>query len=538
MNPHRLTRRDFVSLAGTAALTSALAPSLLAREEKTAQPFGAVVGDPISAKLGETVLKEGGNAVDAAVTAALASCICSPSKCGIGGYGGHAMIALAHPKIAFAIDFDSIAPAAARPDMFQLDASGRVAGNVNTTGWLAAGVPGTVAGLELMLTRHGTRSLRQALAPAIRLCEEGVHVAAVKGVDDASRNDPRPEAAQAATLPRERQRNAALGRLLKTLASENSSESFYRGDIARTIAAAFQRNGGLVTREDLAAYRPREMQPLTIEWNGSTLSTVPLPATGLLVLQALSTLDMLGWSRLSSEQKLHAKLETLRAAWAERARSFGDLFDIPWQATLAHGHLAARAQRISDAVKTGKPLAQQVDPSRAGGTIHLSAADRHGNLVAVTLTHGGSYGARVAVDELGLILGHGMSRFDPRPGLPNSIGPRKRPLTNMCPTIVSRAGRPILAIGAAGGTRIPNSVFEVLANFVGLNAPLAAAMASPRLHTDGTLNLGLEKTHPPESEAMFKRIGYKVARSASAYVSAVAVDPRSGTASGISSGGA
>jgi gamma-glutamyltranspeptidase/glutathione hydrolase len=176
-----------------------------------------------------------------------------------------------------------------------------------------------------------------------------------------------------------------------------------------------------------------------------------------------------------------------------------------------------------------------VDPSRAGGTTNISAADRHGNLIAITFTHGGSYGARVSVAELGMVLGHGMSRFDPRPGLPNSPGPRKRPINNMCPTIVTRGGVPVLALGAAGGTRIPNSVYEVLVNYVGLGAPMETAMAAPRLDTNGTLKLGLENKHSAEDEAFFKTLGYATSRTASAYVSAATYDPGTATARGMSS---
>ena len=273
MIPPRFTRREIISLAGKAALVGALAPRLArGAEENSAQSFGAVVGDPIAAKIGETILKDGGNAIDAAIAAAFAAGICAARNSGIGGYGGHAMIALAGGKKITAIDFNSAAPAAARADMFPLDAQGRVVGNVNTFGWLAAGVPGVAAGLDLALQRYGTRPLRDVLAPAIQMCEEGRYAAAVKGIDDL---------APAGPVPPEKRRNLALAALLKTLAARNSTESFYRGDIARTIAAAFQSHGGLVTVDDLAAFRAREMEPLTLDWNGARLHTVPLTCTGL-----------------------------------------------------------------------------------------------------------------------------------------------------------------------------------------------------------------------------------------------------------------
>jgi gamma-glutamyltranspeptidase/glutathione hydrolase len=531
------TRREMLALSGQAALAGALAPSSgRAAEQRSSSAFGAIVGDPVAVKVGERILRDGGNAIDAAIATAFAVGIVSPSKCGVGGYGGHAMIALAGGKKIAAIDFDSMAPAAARADMFPLDANGQVKGNVNIHGWLAAGVPGTVAGLELALSRFGTRSLRDTLAPAIQMCEEGVYVVPVKGLDDASRNDPRPDSAQPGA--RQKQRNLALARLLKTLAQRNSADSFYRGDIADTIAAAFQKNGGLVTKEDLAAYRARELAPLDVAWNGMSIHTAPLPATGLLMLEAAAILKALGWQKFSAPERKHARLEALRIAWADRTRTFGDpdFVSVPVAELTSAEYAAAMAKKVAVAVQTKKPVPLVVDPSHAGGTTHISAVDRSGNMIAITLTHGGGFGARVAVEELGIVLGHGMSRFDPRPGRANSPGPRKRPLTNMCPSIVTRDGVGVLAVGAAGGTRIPNSVGEVLFNFVGLGATMETAMAAPRLDTNGTLEIGLDKRHPVQDEEFFRGLGYSVVRRASANVGAVSWDPATGHTQGIGAG--
>ncbi len=539
--PRYYTRREMLELTGKVVIAGALTSRLgFAREERSADASGAVVGNVVAAKVGEKILREGGNAIDAAVGAAFAACIAMPGSCGIGGYGGHAMIALAGGRKVTAIDFNSIAPAAARADMFPLDAAGRALGNVNTLGWLAAGVPGTVAGLQLILERYGTRSLRDLLAPAIQMAEEGKYVSSVKGIDDVATSGLDAVAAKTAGRSRAKQRNLALVGLLKTLAGRNSTESFYRGDIAAKIAGAFQRNGGLVTVEDLAAYRAREVAPLTLDWNGQTLHTAPPTATGLLLFEAFSILKELNWPRLSAPERRHAKLEALRIAWADRLRTFGDpeQVKVPAEKFLSRAYAGEMAERVAAAVKAGAPVAQAVDPSRAGGTINLSVADRHGNLIAVTITHGAGYGAKVVVDELGLVLGHGMSRFDPRPGLPNSPGPRKRPVNNMCPTIVTRGGIPVFAVGGAGGTRIPNSIYEVLLNYAGLGGSIEQAMAAPRLDTNGTLDLRMEKSGPAEDEAFFKKIGYKVTRAGSAYIGAVSFEPKTGQVRGIARGGA
>ena len=162
------------------------------------------------------------------------------------------------------------------------------------------------------------------------------------------------------------------------------------------------------------------------------------------------------------------------------------------------------------------------------GTVHLSAVDGHGNMAAVTLTHGDTLGARVTVDGLGLVLGHGMSRFDPRPGHPNSPGPGKRPLNNMCPTIVLRDGRAVLALGGTGGRKIPNSVLDVLVRYAGADATMKSAMAAPRLHTEGDVKLTLETGWPSDQAEFLKASGYTVQTGPSAVVSAVSFDPESG----------
>jgi gamma-glutamyltranspeptidase / glutathione hydrolase len=265
---------------------------------------------------------------------------------------------------------------------------------------------------------------------------------------------------------------------------------------------------------------------------------VPLPATGLLLLEAFGILKALDWPKLSAPDRLHAKLEALRIAWADRFTSFGDpdQVKVPVEKLLSRDYAAENAAKVTTALKAHKPVPLDVNPSLAGGTVNITTGDKHGNLIAITLTHGAGFGARVVVEELGIVLGHGMSRFDPRPGLPNSAAPRKRPITNMCPTVVTRGGAPVFAVGAAGGTKIPNSVYEVLLNVVGLGASLEEAQAAPRLDANGTLHLGLEKHHSAEDEAFFQKIGYTTKRVPSANVSAVAFDPKTKTARGLGRG--
>lgn len=507
--------------------------------------MGQITGQPEAAETGTEVLRAGGNAVDAIVAAALVAAVVSPQNCGVGGYGGHMVIALPDGKVT-AIDFNSAAPAAARPDRFPLDDKGEVIRQVNVHGWLAAGVPGTLAGLQLALERYGTRSFRELAQPAIRCARDGFPIsaplaAAIRGAASGLRKDPASARLllEAGRTPKEGtiHRNPELAVLLQTLADRGSVDSFYRGDIAQQIAAAFQQHGGLVTAADMAAYHAREVKPLELCWHGCSIRTAPLTAGGATVLQALAILKALGWEQqpLDDPRTTHARLEVLRISWHDRLTLMGDPehVDVPLERLLSEAYAKQMADRVAAAVQDRKPVAAESDGRAAHGTVHLSAVDGQGMMVALTLTHGGSFGAQVTVEGLGLLLGHGMSRFDPRPDRPNSPGPGKRPLHNMCPTVVLRDGAPILALGGAGGRKIVNSVFDVLAHFVGRGASLEAALAAPRLHTEGDLTVTLAPDTPEAHATYLTEISYLVRRGPGASISAVSFPPgMAGTSSG------
>ena len=447
-------RRQMLKLTGRFVLAGAVGPNIAFSAESDAP--GLVAGQLSAAEVGNKVLREGGNAIDAAVAAALTAGVAVPNGCGIGGYGGHMVIALAGGKKITAIDFNTAAPAAAKPNMFPIGERGAVRGQINEHGWLSAGVPGTLAGLQLALDRYGTRSFRELVAPAVRLAEEGFPVSEglARGIR-AMANQLRKDPGSARLLLREgeplkagdRFRNPDLARLLETLARKNSVEAFYRGEIARQIAAGFQMHGGLVTAKDMAGYQAREVEPLELKWGNFTIRTAPLTAGGLTVLEALSILQSLSWDkRPSTSARTHALIEALRAAWHDRLQLLGDPDQaaMPVERLLSEEYALNTAAKIEAAIKDHKPLPLKTESQQQTGTVHLNSADRAGNMVALTLTHGNTFGACVTVEGLGLILGHGMSRFNPRSGHPNSPGPGKRPLHNMCPTIVLRGGKAIL----------------------------------------------------------------------------------------------
>lgn len=504
--------------------------------------MGCVIGNLQAAHAGAELLIGGGNAVDAVLAAALAAGVVDAQNCGIGGYGGVMVVALPGGKKVTAIDFNTMAPAAAREDMFPLDDKGEVKGKIDSHGWLAAGVPGILAGVQLALERYGTRPFRAIVRPAIDAARNGFEVSS--GFATATRHtraqllkDP---ASARLLLDRDeplkrgaRFRNPELADVLQTLAERNSVDSFYQGDIAERIAAAFKKHGGLVTREDLAAYRAREVEPYALDWRGYSMRTAPLTAGGLSLLQALAVLKALEWDKRAAKDPdtLRAQIETLRIAWNDRLKLLGDpeKVKVPVQELLSAATAEKSAARVKEALQKGEPVALPTPAGpKAQGTTHLCAVDHQGMMAALTLTHGGSFGALVTVEGLGLTLGHGMSRFDPRPGRANSVGPRKRPLHNMCPTIVLRDGLPVLTLGGTGGRKIPNALFHVLSRYIGQGTSLDEAIAGPRTHTVGNLTVTLEPQWPDADAEYLKKIGYTVDRGSSATVHAVTFDPKSG----------
>ena len=264
-----------------------------------------------------------------------------------------------------------------------------------------------------------------------------------------------------------------------------------------------------------------------------TIHTAPLTAGGLTVLQALGTLQALAWQELdpADPRTTHATIEALRIAWHDRLALLGDPdgSDVPVARLMSSQYADQSAKRVQTAIEEKRLIAGTTDGRPAGGTIHLTSCDRSGMMVALTLTHGEGFGARVTVDGLGVVLGHGMSRFDPSPGHPNSVRPLRRPLNNMCPTIIFRDDQPVAALGATGGRRIPNTIFSVLLALVGRGLPLPEAFAVPRLHTEGDTKLQLAKGWNEATVEHLKRVGYTIESGQGANLNAIARDPATGT---------
>lgn len=536
MKTPRLTRRRFLQGTGAAWSAALVSPMWVRAALRPASERGHVVGEPGIEDVGARILAQGGNAVDALVATALVGAVTQPHQTGIGGYGAHGVFAFDGGKRIAALDANSVAPAAFTADIFKPDANGQVPDRRNHHGWLAAGVPGVIAGLKLALDQFGTMRFSDVLQPAIGLTRDGFVVTpTLAGVFSRAAANLRKDPGSAGlylpggAAPRagETWRNPALADVLMTLAQAESIEPFYRGDIAQRIAEAFARHGGMVTVQDMAAYQARMVRPLAFTWGERTIHTAPLTCGGLTVLQTLATLQAMGWDRMPGEvARTQARIEAMRLAWRDRLELLGDpeFTAIPQERLLSAHYAAECAGRIRAAVQAGRVIDHGVRTTSQGGTLSFSACDRHGNVAALTLTHGEGFGAQVTVDGLGLTLGHGMSRFDPRPGHPNAPGPRKRPLHNMAPVVITEGGRPIVAIGGRGGRKIPNAIFDFLINYVAEKKPFAAALAAPRLHTEGTTTVEFQKTWPAATTDALAKLGYAMKPGGSATLSGVALE--------------
>jgi gamma-glutamyltranspeptidase/glutathione hydrolase len=247
----------------------------------------------------------------------------------------------------------------------------------------------------------------------------------------------------------------------------------------------------------------------------------------LTVLQVIKLLQQLSWNKLPAPQQLHSQIEAMRWCWRDRLTLFGDpeLSDVPLQKLLSDDYAQQCAEQVRAAVEQGRPIDHKLATTTQGGTLSFSAIDKQGNMAALTLTHGEAFGAKVTVDGLGLTLGHGMSRFDTNPTHPNAPGPGKRPLNNMAPFIVTKAGRPVVAVGGRGGRKIPNSVLEFLLQYVVLGRSFHDAMAAPRFHTEGLKNVEYQPSLGASSIKHLATLGYQLKSGSAATLSAVGIDP-------------
>lgn len=507
----------FPSVSGTRALGEPESPP--PAPEFTSGVIAAA--HPLAAEVGAGILKKGGNAVDAAVACAFTLGVVEPNASGIGG-GGFMLIYL--PKLlgakVVAIDYREKAPAAATAAKFQKWGEGQM-----KVGPKSVGVPGTVAGLTLALQNYGTMALKDVMEPAIQLAEQGFPVSKLLNSMMATNASKLSPAAAKIYLKNGSPLKVGARLYQKDLAetyrliAAQGQEVFYRGAIAEAIVKQMQRSYGLITREDLADYRAVERSPVEGHYRGyEIISMGPPSAGGIQVIELLNILEGYDMARLglNSPESIMVMFEAMNKAFSDRAKYLGDpdFVKIPLEELLSKEHTGKIRKGMKIKPKSqlrGKSNRRMLALQESDQTTHFSVADKDGNLVALSQSIDAFFGSGVVVPGTGILLNDAMGDFSPEPDGPNSIAPGKRPLSNMSPTLVLKNGKPFLAIGTPGGTRIPSALSQIILNLIDYHLTLQEAVNAPRVHRHTkTGELLLESRIPKQVRSVLAQKNYPV----------------------------
>lgn len=548
---HRLTPSVFKTGLLLSLMASVCAPVIPAAQAAYPIPQNysqaVVAADHVLAsQAGLEVIKKGGNAFDAAVATSLVLAVVRNQSTGIGG-GGFMVLRTADGQEKV-FDYREVAPQAASRDMF-LDKSGKPVPNLSTVGYLAAGVPGLLAGLDTLHKRYGTQPFAELMQPAIDIAEKGfaadAHfvngstMLASRGVRDDLKalyfNQGQPFKLG------ETVRNPALAATLRLIAREGV-KSFYNGEIAAKIVTAMQANGGLISRSDLANYKPREHSPLRGSYRGYEILTMPPPSSGgVALLTMLNLLEpyALGWNATghNSSAYIHLVTESMKHAFADRAEYLGDpdFVKVPVDPLTSKAYAQSLQPQIQQAMvqtlareRYGlKGLSASTAPKISytpddHGTTHYSIIDKAGNVVTATETVNTLFGSQVVIPGTGIVMNNQMDDFSKSPGVPNafgligneanSIAPGKKPLSSMTPTIVLKNKQPVLALGASGGPRIITGTLQTLLNVVDFGMDVEAAVSAPRFHHQWMPEtLFIEKDMPFDVRSALMAKGHQLA---------------------------
>ncbi|HCM1952791.1 TPA: gamma-glutamyltransferase [Salmonella enterica subsp. salamae serovar 9,46:z4,z24:z39:z42] len=509
-------------------------------EEDVFHPVRATQGmvasvDAMATQVGVDILKQGGNAVDAAVAVGYALAVTHPQAGNLGG--GGFMLLRTKDGATTAIDFREMAPAGATRDMF-LDEQGNPDSKKSLTSPLASGTPGTVAGLSLALEKYGSLPLNSVVRPAIKLAQEGFIV------NDALADDLKIYGSE--VLPHHENSKAIFwkdGEPLKkgdklvqqdlanslTMIAENGPDAFYKGEIARQIAQQMQQNGGLITTDDLAAYQAVERTPVSGEYRGYQIFSMPPPSSGgihiVQILNILENFDMKKYG-FGSADAIQIMAEAEKYAYADRSEYLGDpdFVNVPWQALTSKAYAKSIAGQID--INKAKPSSEirpgKLAPYESDQTTHFSVVDKDGNAVAVTYTLNTTFGTGIVAGNTGILLNNQMDDFSAKPGVPNvyglvggeanAVGPKKRPLSSMSPTIVVKDGKTWLVTGSPGGSRIITTVLQMVVNTIDFGMNVAEATNAPRFHHQWLPDeLRVEKGFSPDTLKLLEQKGQKVA---------------------------
>ncbi|PIB93498.1 gamma-glutamyltransferase [Caulobacter sp. FWC2] len=494
---------------------------------------GMVVSqNAIATKVGVEILRQGGNAVDAAVATAFALAVTLPRAGNIGG-DGFMMVYMAKTQETVFIDYRGIAPKAAKLETF-VDENGKEMDDVSSRGYRAPTVPGTVAGLYLAHQKYGKLPWKQVVEPAFKLASDGVALS--------------PDEAFVFSWGKERLSESAAGKAafykaggelyragenlkqpdlawsLRQIA-DKGADAFYRGEIAQRFAADMKAHGGLITAEDLASYKAVVRQPLEGTYRGLTVRTSPpASAGGATLLEMLNILEQfdLKASGPGSAKSLHLMAEAMKLGYADRSRFLGDtdFVKVPLTGFTSKAYGVERAKLIDpDRAKSAKELGAG-DPwaFESHNTTHFSVADADGNAVSNTFTLGADFGSGVMVAGAGFVLNNQMNNYahaaawraqkTGKPLPPNALQPGKRVLSTMMPTMIFKDGKPWLITGTPGGSTIIDTVLQVIVNVVDFKLNVAEATHQPRIFQDASDSLRVEPNFNPDTVAALKAMGH------------------------------
>jgi gamma-glutamyltranspeptidase/glutathione hydrolase len=492
--------------------------------------------EALATKAGLEVLKEGGNAVDAAVTVGFTLAVTLPEAGNLGG-GGFMLVHLAKTNQNIAIDYREKAPLAATKDMF-IDANGRVDPTKSRYSYLAVGVPGTVAGMVTALEKYGTISLARALQPGISLAENGFPINEYMYrtlVEAKEKMQPYPASTAIFYKPNgipyqmgEILVQKDLAKSLKLIAKEGK-KAFYEGSIADAIVAEMKANGGLITKEDLARYQPVIRQPVKGNYRGYEIYSMPPPSSGgVHLIQILNILEKFPLQSLghNSARTIHLMAESMKLAYADRSKFLGDpdFVAVPVERLIDKRYADILRQKINLERATPSEKIAPANPyqvKESNSTTHYSVIDKYGNAVANTYTLNFSYGSCITVPGTGILLNNEMDDFSAKPGVPNAFGviggtfnaiePEKRMLSSMTPTIVLKDGKPFLVTGSPGGSRIITTTLQLLTNAIDFQMNIAEATNALRIHHQWLPDrLQVEKGLNNDTINLLKSKGYQV----------------------------
>lgn len=488
----------------------------------------------LATQVGLDILKQGGNAIDAAVAVGFALAVVLPNAGNIGG-GGFMVLHDDKTGKDVAIDFREIAPAKASRDMY-LDNQGNVIDGKSLFTHDASGVPGTVAGMEYALKKWGTMPLSKVLEPAIKLAEKGFIVSDVLAQTLKEEKSILGKWSSSKAIFFKNGEPLKSGDLLvqKDLAkslrliAKQGAKAFYQGEIATKIAKEMQSHGGTMTLEDLKAYKVVERQPIIGDYRGYKVVTMPPPSSGgVHLIEILNMLEHYPIKKdgVNSAKNIHHMAESMKLAYADRSEYLGDpdFVKIPVTGLTSKAYANERVKtiddnkaRLSSTIKPGKP-----QPYESDQTTHFSVMDKAGNAVAVTYTLNLNFGSGIVAEGTGILLNNEMDDFSVKPGVPNAFGlvggtanaieAKKRPLSSMTPTIVMKNNKPWLVTGSPGGARIITTVLQSVVNTIDHEMNPAEAIITPRVHHQWLPDeLRVEEGISPDTIKLLQDKGHKV----------------------------